>query len=164
MTKTHFKKLRDPNYVGSWDLMDKEGNVHDKIVTITGVEKKQVFDGKGGSEMLPTISFAECKPMVANSTNMKVVSRVCGSNFIEDWVGKKIRLTVKQIKAFGELHDAIRVDSKPVVLPELTQAHAKFEYVKNAVQNGTTREQVETTFKVSEAIWNLLKTPADVKA
>ena len=39
-TKTHFKKLRNPNYIGGWDLIDA-----DKTVTITKVTKEMVHDG-----------------------------------------------------------------------------------------------------------------------
>ena len=107
--KTHFKKLRNPNYIGSWDLMDENGIVKNKVVTISDTKKEMVFDGKGSSEECVVIHFKECKPMVANATNLKMISKVLNSVYIEDWVGKAIELTTKKVKAFGEIHDAIRV-------------------------------------------------------
>lgn len=109
MAKTHYKKMRDPNFIGSWDLLDQDGNVIDRIVTISKVDKQMVFDGNGGKAECPVIHFKETKPMVANSTNLKAIARACASEFIEDWTGKQIKLTVKKVKAFGEVHDAIRV-------------------------------------------------------
>ena len=35
--KTHFKKMVNPDYLGSWDLMDAEGNFIKKTVTIKAV-------------------------------------------------------------------------------------------------------------------------------
>jgi hypothetical protein len=125
--KTHFKKLRNPNYVGSWDLADENGNFNDKVVTITSVAKDMVFDGKGGQEECVVVKFAEVKPMVCNSTNLRAISKNLGSPYIEDWAGKKITLTVQKVKAFGEVHDALRIKkyvepTKPTLSPERFKA------------------------------------------
>lgn len=111
--KTHFKKLQNPNYTGSWDLMDKDGNYIEKVVTIEKTMQQTVNNGSGGSEDLPVIHIKGMKPVVLNSTNIKAVARITGSNFIEDWVGKEITLYVQKVKAFGEMHDAIRI-KKPI--------------------------------------------------
>jgi len=116
--KTHFKKLRNPNYLGAWDLMDDNGKTTNVVLTIKEVKKEMVFDGKGGSEECVVVHFTEKKPMVMNATNLKTVSKVLESPFIEDWNGKQIELTTKKIKAFGEMHDALRiVATKPNATP-----------------------------------------------
>jgi hypothetical protein len=107
--KTHFKKLKNQNYIGSWDLADANNNFIDKIVTITETKKEMVFDSKGNQEECTIVKFKEVKPMVANSTNLRAIAKYCESPYIEDWVGKQIILTVQKVKAFGEVHDAIRV-------------------------------------------------------
>ena len=38
-----------------------------------------------------------------------MISQVWGSPYIEDWVGKQIKLFVKKVNAFGETVDAVRV-------------------------------------------------------
>jgi hypothetical protein len=120
--KTHFKKLKNPNFVGSWDLADSDGNFIEKDVTISGVEKDTVHDGKGGSEQLPILKFKEVKPMVMNATNLKKVAKITGSPYIEDWIGVRIRLFVQKVKAFGEYHDALRIkESAPVKKPPLSE-------------------------------------------
>lgn len=118
--KTHFKKLQNPNYTGSWDLMDKDGNYIEKVVTIEKTMQQSVNNGSGGSEDLPVIHIKGMKPVVLNSTNIKSVAKITGSNFIEDWIGKQITLYVQKVKAFGEMHDAIRIKkvvkkTKPVI-------------------------------------------------
>lgn len=112
--KTHFKKLRNPNYLGSWDLMDDDGKIHNRVLKIKDVKKDKVFDGTGQQEECVVMYFEKVKPMVMNATNLKTVSKILGSPFIEDWIGNSIELTVKKIKAFGEFHDALRISPKKV--------------------------------------------------
>lgn len=149
--KTHFKKLRNPNYVGSWDLADTEGNYHDRVVTITGVKVEAVHDGKGGTEDCTVVTLQETKPMVANSTNLKTIARICASNFIEDWAGKQIGLTVQRVKAFGEMHDAIRVkapSTQPKPKPTLTAE--RFAAALEAITAGkTTAKAVRDQFTLT---------------
>ena len=109
MAKTHIQKLRNPNFIGSWDLMDDNGIVKNRIFTIKDIKKESVHDGKGGQEDSTVLYCNELKPMILNSTNIKTLIKILDSPFIEDWTGKKIELTVKKIKAFGEVHDALRV-------------------------------------------------------
>jgi len=115
MTKTHIDKLRNPNYLGGWDLMDAEGKTIDKIVTIKEIKNESVFNQKTQiEEQVITLIFEECKPIILNATNRKTLKKVTGTEYIEDMIGKKIQLTTKRIKAFGEFHDAIRIaTSKP---------------------------------------------------
>lgn len=151
--KTHFKKLRNPNYIGSWDLADADGNFKDLIVTIKGAKKEMVHDGKGGQEECSVIELAGLKPMVANATNLKMIAKVLKSPYIEDWTGKQIILTVKQVKAFGEMHDAIRVKNEVPQKPTLTANHQNYTLVVNAVKGGKTRADIETRYLVSDVVW-----------
>lgn len=134
--KTHIKKLRNPNYIGSWDLMDTEGNVKNRVMTIESVKNETVFDGKGGNEECTVLFFAGSKPMILNATNIKTICKVLDSPFIEDWTGKKIELTVKKIKAFGETHDALRVVSTDL---NLTPSHPKWKDAKTALAAGNVK-------------------------
>jgi hypothetical protein len=148
--KTHFKKLKNPNYIGSWDLMDEEGRVKDLTTTITGVKKEMVHDGNGGQEECPVVQLHGVKPLVANSTNLKAISKALGTSFIEEWIGQRITLTVKKIRAFGETHDAIRVlppaPKKPDLLPNTEQWTA----AKAAFDSGSyTIEQIKTKYSLT---------------
>lgn len=146
--KTHYKKIKNTNYIGSWDLYDSNGNVIDKVVTITKVEKEKVFDGRGGHEDCPVIHFKECKPMVANSTNLKMIASLMASDFIEDWTGKQIKLTVKQVKAFGEIHDAIRV------IEDKGKPRMKDSSLPNAInhiKNGGTLQEIQQKYHLTDS-------------
>lgn len=133
MSKTHFKKLKNPDFLGSWDLTDENGNFINKIVTISNVVKKMVHDGRGGQEECITVDFSECKPMIMNSTNLKTICKVLGSPYIEDWKGRKIEITVEKVKAFGEVHDTLRVVKASL---ELTPKHPKWNGAKQAIKDG----------------------------
>lgn len=110
MSKTHIDRLRNPNYFGSWDLMDENGIVKNKIVTIKEIKNEGVFDQKKQEEVqVITVYFNEIKPIILNSTNRKTLKKVTETDFIEEMIGKRIELTAKKIKAFGELQDALRI-------------------------------------------------------
>jgi hypothetical protein len=150
--KTHFKKLKNPNYIGSWDLADKNGIVSDLVVKITGVKKEMVFDGKGGQDECVVIQLENYKPFIANSTNLKTIASIYG-NYIEDWEGQAIKLTVKRIKAFGEFHDALRVVKEKIEnnKPEFTPNSPTWEDAKTAIKNGAiTLDQLLTKYTISD--------------
>ena len=110
MSKTHIDKLRNPNYLGGWDLQDENGKTTDIIVTIKEVKSEFVFNQKAQmEEPVLTVFFKECKPIILNATNRKTLKKVTNTSYIEEMAGKKIQLTTKRIKAFGEFHDAIRI-------------------------------------------------------
>lgn len=147
MSKTHFKKLKNPDYLGSWDLADDNGVFKNKILTISKVEKKMVHDGRGGQEECVTVSFNESKPMIMNATNLKTINKVFGTPYIEDWYGKKIEITVEKVKAFGEIHDALRVVKGSL---ELNPKHPKWNGAKKAIAEGkVTIEAIKKQYTIS---------------
>lgn len=107
MEKTHYKKMRNPNFLGSWDLpMGK-----DLVVTIKGVKNEEVFNPSDNGKEICLVMALEggYKPLILNSTNCKSITKAVGSPYVEDWTGKKISLYTKKVKAFGDTVDAIRV-------------------------------------------------------
>ena len=116
--QTHWKKLTDPNYLGSWDLPN--GSI---TVTIKRVEQKQIFNQTKQKEeacVIAEFSDPGIKPMVLNKTNCKTVQKLTGSPFIEAWAGHRIEIKVEKVKAFGEVVDALRVSkiAPPAAKPQ----------------------------------------------
>ena len=105
--KTHWKKLTNPDYLGSYAFQPGE----EKVVTIKEVKREVVFNPSGGGKEECTVAyFAEdVKPLILNSTNCKEITKLYGTPYIEDWAGRRIILKVKKISAFGEMVDAVRV-------------------------------------------------------
>jgi hypothetical protein len=108
--KTHWKKLNNPDYLGSYAFQPGE----EKTVTIKEVKREMVFNpSNNGKEECTVAYFVEdVKPLILNTTNCKAIAKVWGTPYIEDWTGRKITLKVKKISAFGEMVDAVRVSSE----------------------------------------------------
>jgi len=111
---TNINKLRNPNYLGSWDFEDENGNIRDLIVTISKIEQGEAWESKTSS-MKPvlTVHFAEgLKPIILNATNTKTIQDVTGSKHVEPMIGKKIQLTVKKVRMGRDMVDGIRIVNK----------------------------------------------------
>ena len=106
---THWKKLTDPNYIGSHDF--QPGQELTVIIESITKEKVELFNGKGMDIkdcVLAKFKGAK-KPMILNKENMKLITKVTGTPYIEQWAGKSITLHVVPVRAFGETVDAVRV-------------------------------------------------------
>lgn len=121
-TQTHWKKLTNPNYIGSWTLPPGK----DLTVEIVSVSKEMVQGSDGKKDECIVATLKDQKPMILNSTNCKTISALFETPYIEEWKGKSITLYVQQVKAFGEVVDALRVRAGKAPLPELTPNHPKW--------------------------------------
>lgn len=148
---THWKKLQNPLYLGSYDFQPGE----ERIVTVKDV-KREMVKGQEGTEEHTIVHFTEgYKPMIMNATNSKMLTNLSGSPYVEKWIGTSFKLVTVKIKAFGEFIDALRIKSEKVVktLPELTLDSPNFIKVKDAITSGkATIEQVETKYKLSKEV------------
>ena len=110
--KGHWKKQFNYEYLGSYSLDGKR----EIIVTITRLAQEKVTGQQGRKEDCFVVYFKEFdKGMILNRTNARAIEKVSGSGLIEDWIGTQITLYVeKNVKAFGDVVDALRVrDKKP---------------------------------------------------
>lgn len=105
-TKTHWKKLHNPKYLGSYSLLPNQ----DLILTMDYAKKETVQGGDGRKDEAMVLYFLDNpKPMIVNATNAKTIQQVVKSAYIEEWKGKKIQLYVTKVSAFGSQVDALRV-------------------------------------------------------
>ena len=103
---THWKKLTNPNYLGSYAFQPGE----EKAVTISTVGQEPVRNPEGETENLIVAHFEQPeKPLILNKTNCKTIEKLSGTPDIEKWPGVGILLCVQRVKAFGELVEAVRV-------------------------------------------------------
>ena len=79
------------------------------IVTIEDVKREMVQNQQGSEEHLVLYFKGDFKPMILNTTNKKNVSKACGTDWIDEWVGKKIQLYQEIVTAFGETGPAVRI-------------------------------------------------------
>lgn len=146
--KTHWKKLENPDYIGAYSL--DQGK--DLTVTIEAV-KRELVTGTGGKKEECTVAYLHGqKPFILNRTNAKTISKIYGTPYIEEWVGKSITLYVAHIKAFGEDNvECLRIRmTKHETLPELKISDTKnWDKVVKAIQGGYTIEQIQTKWFIS---------------
>ena len=151
--KTHWKKLHNPDYIGAYTLMD--GDVKEMVVKFASVRTKEVQSPDGKKEQCVVAELIGQKPMILNATNMKALQKLSGSPYVEDWNGLQVTLYVAQVKAFGDVVDALRIRPTlptPPSRPELTPTHAKWNGAVKALAAGnTTIEAIKSAYVLSEA-------------
>lgn len=145
MAKTHWKKLHNPDYLGAYSLDEST-----LVVEIKKVDKRQIPGADGKKDDAVVAELVGQKPMILNATNMKTIASLYG-NYIEDWVGKRITLFIANVKAFGTVTEALRVEAKipKSGLPELTPTHPQWEKAKASVRDGFTPDQIRTKYQLS---------------
>lgn len=115
MSKTHWKKLTNPDYLGAYSIEDGR----DLILTVRRVVQEPVMGADGKKEDCIVCYWVEPqKPMILNATNCKTIVKLLGTPFIEDWAGHRLQIGTEKVKAFGDVVDALRVRKKLPAAPE----------------------------------------------
>lgn len=114
-TKTHWKQLVDPRYLGAYSLP----NGDDMTVTIDFVRLEEVTTTGGKKEDHSIMHLVGQKPMILNATNSKSIHRLYGP-YIEDWAGKKVTLYASTAKLAGEVVECLRIRPE-VAKPTITE-------------------------------------------
>jgi CRISPR/Cas system CSM-associated protein Csm3 (group 7 of RAMP superfamily) len=149
MSKTHWKKKFNYDYLGSYSITDGK----DLILTIKEIKDEMVTGDKGAKEECVICYFAENqKPMILNRTNCKAIEKAYQTPFVEEWKGKQIQIYVAKVPAFGDMVDALRVRSKKPKSekPELTPSSEKWSVAIDRVKT-TGIASVEKFYRLSEA-------------
>lgn len=103
MGKTHWKKILDSNYLGGQDLDDGKGGHKTVHLTISKATNDTITGENGRKDNAPVVHFSNFpKPMILNKTNSKVIEKLTGSPYIEDWVGLTIEVYYDPDVRFGK--------------------------------------------------------------
>lgn len=131
-TKTHWKKLVDPRYIGAYALP----NGDDITVTIERVQLETVTM-MGGKKEDHTICYLKGqKPMILNVTNSKSIHKLYGP-FIEDWAGKQITLFASTAKLGNELVECLRIRPSVTKKAPAQLTDARFKAAMEGIKAGT---------------------------
>jgi hypothetical protein len=103
-TKTHWKKLINPDYIGAYALQPDE----DLVVTIDYVQREEVMGTDGKKEVCTVAHLVGQKPLILNVTNSKTIHKLYGP-YIEEWSGKTVTLFASMTRAFGEMVECLRI-------------------------------------------------------
>jgi len=145
---THWKKTYNPDYIGAWALMDGSDN-SELTVTIDRITSEMIANTDGKKESCVVAHLKGQKPMVLNATNLKSITKVLGTPYVEQWAGRQITLYVKKVKAFGDVVDALRV-RETISKESLTPTHPKWSDAKAAIAAGTvTIEQIQKKYSLT---------------
>lgn len=164
--KKHWKTFKNPNFIGAYTLI--EMGVQELEVTIQAFKRERVPNEKGELVEASLLYLKDYKPLWLNTTNQQTISRVLGTPFVQDWVGKKITLFVDRVKIDGAsglasiedmFVEAIRVReySTKDQAELLTEDHPKFLRIKQGISMGNvTIEQVRSKYSFDENVEKLL--------
>lgn len=117
MSQTHYRKVFKSDHLGAADLEEYEENGQKLIFTIREVRQERGAKVAGKKIDANIAYFVEpgIKPLVLNATNSKTVSKLAGSNFIENWRNLPVQLYIdKNVKFAGETVTGVRVSPRPV--------------------------------------------------
>nr|DAY18180.1 MAG TPA: hypothetical protein [Caudoviricetes sp.] len=164
--KTHYRKVFDSPYLSAADIVepvaltircvqveaDKTKKTKDKMNTAYFVERE-------------IRSSEPLKPMILNATNSKMVAKITGSPFLEDWNGVTVEIYVDHNVRFGrETVEGLRI--RPAAIRpqkrELTPDNQKmWQRALDAYKREGNLEAVEAHVYISEENRQLLIQQAD---
>jgi hypothetical protein len=109
-----------PGYLGSWDLDDQPNR--EVVLTIEKIVDESVV-ANGQKETCTVIHWTDktFKPMITNITNKKTLCKLYKTKDTEKLRGKSVVIGIDRVKAFGDIHDALRIRSR---IPEIKNAPA----------------------------------------
>lgn len=112
------KMGKNPNYLGSWDL-DELPN-REATLTIARIVDEDVVTNQ--SKERCTVCYwtdSNFKPMILNVTNKKTLAKLYHTKDTEQLVGKPLVVGIEKVKAFGDVHDALRIRKR---IPKVEEA------------------------------------------
>lgn len=123
------KMGKNPNYLGSWDL-DELPNQEATLTIARIVDEAVVTNGKEERCTVCYWTDKAFKPMILNVTNKKMIAKLYHTKDTEKLAGKAVVIGVEQVKAFGDVHDALRIRKR---IPKVAEP-VKCEDCGNDVQ------------------------------
>lgn len=152
-SRTHWKALVNPDYIGAYALPDGE----DLTVTIEFVRREEVTGTGGKKEECTVARLVDQKPMILNMTNSKMIAKLYGP-FIEDWAGQQITLYASSTKLAGEMVECLRIRPQVTIPSKPAITAARFQSALKAVQDGAyPADKVRANFDLTEDQENALR-------
>ena len=165
--KTHYRKVFKSDHLGSADLEDMIESGTRLVFTIS--HANQEYGTKvAGKKIDANIAYFKenIKPLVLNATNSKMIKKLSGSSFVEDWAGLVIELYIDpNVRMKGETMQGVRIspNSPQPAKPELTADNtAKWNQAISAFQRDGNLDAVLKRCIISSENQNLIKEQASV--
>jgi hypothetical protein len=128
--KTHYRKAFDSPYLSSADIVDPVVLTIKRVTLEPDRTKKTKDEFNTAWFMEREIRHGEpLKPMILNATNSKMLAKLTGSKWIDDWQNVPVTIYVDQNVRFGkETVEGLRIDKateRPRVAPPELVASAE---------------------------------------
>lgn len=146
MSKTHWKKLVNPDYIGVYALPDGQ----DLTVTIDFVRNEEVTGTGGKKEECLVAHLVGQKPLILNMTNSKSIHKLYGP-YIEDWKGKQITLYASTTKLAGEVVECLRIRPNVMKTKQKITDGRLDKAIESIKNNQYTIVQLRETFELTPA-------------
>lgn len=134
------KMGKNPKFLGSWDIEDIPGK---ELVLVIADIKDEKVTANGRDETCTVCYFTnnQYKPMILNVTNKKTLAKLYKTKDTEKLKGKAIAIGIEKVKAFGDIHDALRIKK---TIPTVANKTIKCEKCGQDIvgTSGMTSEQV----------------------
>jgi len=155
MTKTHYKKVFNSDYLGACDL---EGDLKAiiKLVEVREIDNKQ---GKIEPRNVAVFTDPAIKPMILNVTNCKIMKKFTKSAYIEDWKNVAVQIYVKDdVKAFGDVTEGLRLREQQPSMekPELKPGNATWKNAIKFMEGGGGIAKITDKYRLTEENIKLL--------
>ena len=111
---------KSPDFLGSWDIEELPNK--EIIVTIEKIVDEEVI--ANGQKEICTVCYwtdKTVKKMIMNITNKKTLARLYHTKDTEKLKGKAVVIGIDKVKAFGGIHDALRIRHR---IPQVQTAAA----------------------------------------
>lgn len=112
------KMGKNPNYLGSWDL-EEQPNREITLTIAKIVDEGVVTSGKEERCTVCYWTDKAFKPMILNVTNKKTIAKLYHTKDTDKLAGKPVVIGIDEVKAFGGVHDALRIRKR---IPKVAEA------------------------------------------
>lgn len=158
--KTLWKKNLDSKYISGEDLqLSNKGLAPEMVVSIAKFNDDKTFDKNKNSDVTVSALYLVdennnplYKPVILNKTNAKFFVKLTNSDYIDDWIGVKVKIYAQKDSRHGYV-----VRFKQHFLPVLVKDSETFNKCKIAIEkSGYTIEQIKAKYQVSAEVEALL--------
>jgi hypothetical protein len=153
---THWRKVMSTPFLNGEEIPEAG-----QVVTIDSYKKEKLFSPKSKKEEeLITLKFKEiAKPMILTNRKAKQISKVIGSEYMADWIGKTITIFPIKEKHFGDYFKVIHAKAGVIELPVFDKKHERWAGAVEALKAGTsTIEAIEKHYTITDAVRKELQT------
>lgn len=157
--KTHYRKAFDSPYLSSADIVEPTVlTISHVVLELDKTKKTQDRFNTAYFKKKQIRSNEKLKPMILNETNSKVIKKMSGSSFIEDWQNLTVMIGVKHVKFGREYVEGLRVYPAITQKKTLTPTQVEmWEKAKQSYINNRSLDKVLEHVEISQENQELLK-------